>query len=55
MAISESILNKINELSITDEEKQLLKDLLKYQERGNRQYTNEYMEYIKKYLENKKK
>ena len=55
MAISETILNKIDELRISEEEKDLLKKLLRYQERGNRQYTNEYMEYIKKYLENKKK
>ena len=50
MAINESILQKIDELDITEKEKQLLKDLLKYQEHAGYQYTNQYTDIIKLYL-----
>lgn len=55
MAINESILQKIDELDITEQEKQLLKDLLKYQEHAGHQYTNQYTEIINRYLGRTKK
>lgn len=54
MAINESILNKIEELEITEEEKQLLRELLQYQEHAGYQYKNQYMEIISKYLGSEK-
>lgn len=54
MAINESILNKIEKLEITEEEKELLRELLQYQEHAGYQYKNQYMEIIKGYLESKK-
>ena len=54
MAINESILEKISDLKLTEQEKQLLKDLLKYQEHAGYQYTKKYTEFINRYLENKK-
>lgn len=54
MAINESILNKIEKLEITEEEKGLLRELLQYQEHAGYQYKNQYMEIIKGYLESKK-
>lgn len=54
MAISEAITAKIDELPIKKDDKRLLKDLLAYQEHSSRQYTKQYREIIKKYLEKKK-
>ena len=51
MAINESILNKIDDLKIKKQEKQLLKDILVQQEHGSKQYTA----IINDYLEKKKK
>ena len=50
MAINDSILEKIDELDITEQDKQLLKDLLKYQEHAGYQYTKQYTDIINRYL-----
>lgn len=54
MAINKTITIKINELPIEIDDKKLLKDLLGYQEHATRQYSKQYMEIIKEYLEKKK-
>lgn len=54
MAINKTIMTKINELPIEMDDKRLLKDLLIYQEHASRQYSKQYMEIIKEYLEKKK-
>ena len=55
MAINESILSKIKELEIAEEEKHLLRELLEYQEHANYQYTKQYTVIINKYLESLRK
>lgn len=55
MAINESILNKIDDLKIKKQEKQLLKDILAQQEHGSKQYSKQYTAIINDYLEKKKK
>ena len=54
MAINKTILEHIEALEISKQEKQLLKELLEQQERGSRQYTKQYTEIIKEYLERQK-
>lgn len=54
-AINESILNKIDDLKIKKQEKQLLKDILAQQEHGSKQYSKQYTAIINDYLEKKKK
>ena len=53
MAINKIILKKIDDLKIDKDEKQLLIDLLNYQERGAWQYKKQYEEIVSKYLEKK--
>ncbi len=55
MAVNKSILQHIEELQISQQEKQLLLKLLEQQEHGSRQYTRQYTEIIKEYLESEKK
>lgn len=55
MVINESIRSKIEELSIGEEEKKLLKDILECQEHSGRQYSKQYTEIINDYLEKKRK
>ena len=55
MAINESILNKIDDVKIKKQEKQLLKDILVQQEHGSKQYSKQDTAIINDYLEKKKK
>ena len=53
MSISTKILTEINDLSISEDEKMLMKDILKIEDNGSNRFSKDYDELIEKYLKNK--
>lgn len=50
MSISTKILTEIKNLSISEDEKMLMKDILKIEDNGSNRFSKDYDELIEKYI-----
>lgn len=53
MPISEKIIKEIEELNVSEDEKQLMLNLLNIEDEGVYQYVSPYEKHIKQYIEDK--